>query len=287
MRKQVITVTFHCANNYGAVLQAYALQKYINKNYNDDNIECACLEYRPEYLLSKAWLESKKKFDIKNTVRNKDYNSIYNELQDNITSKIFYNTSVYDFEAWGPKDIYNYIYILVMIIGVASLTYQVIGYQHGRNRFYKRIQLIGASKKQVHMMRLMENVTILVAAGVLGSFIAMFGARALCWYLEWYKGISFFKITAAIIFKCILTILIAIVMSELVNVSMIRKSSGVWTENSKKKSKSKVFYNYKGKLTKNNLTWQMQVRISRSSGLGQRLGVRIFSLGVMAVIWIP
>lgn len=28
----------------------------------------------------------------------------------------------------------------------------------------------------------------------------------------------------------------------------------------------------------------MQVRISRSSGLGQRLGVRIFSLGVMAVI---
>ena len=200
-------------------------------------------------------------YSLKNTVRNKDYNSIYNELQGNITSKIFYNTSVYDFEAWGPKDIYNYIYILVMIIGVASLTYQVIGYQHGRNRFYKRIQLIGASKKQVHMMRLVENVTILVAAGVLGSFIAMFGARALCWYLEWYKGISFFKITAAIILKCILTILIAIVMSELVNVSMIRKSSGVWTENSKKKSKSKVSYNYKGKLTKNNLTWQMQVRI--------------------------
>ena len=59
-------------------------------------------------------------YSLKNTVRNKDYNSIYNELQGNITSKIFYNTSVYDFEAWGPKDIYNYIYILVMIIGVAS-----------------------------------------------------------------------------------------------------------------------------------------------------------------------
>lgn len=86
-------------------------------------------------------------YSLKNTVRNKDYNSIYNELQDNITSKIFYNTSVYVLRAWGPKDIYNYIYILVMIIGVASLTYQVIGYQHGRNRFYKRIQLIGAVKK--------------------------------------------------------------------------------------------------------------------------------------------
>ena len=61
---------------------------------------------------SKVWL-----YSLKNTVRNKDYNSIYNELQDNITSKIFYNTSVYDFEAWGPKDIYNYIYILVL--GVA------------------------------------------------------------------------------------------------------------------------------------------------------------------------
>lgn len=65
---------------------------------------------------SKVWL-----YSLKNTVRNKDYNSIYNELQGNITSKIFYNTSVYDFEAWGPKDIYNYIYILVMIIGVAPL----------------------------------------------------------------------------------------------------------------------------------------------------------------------
>ena len=53
---------------------------------------------------SKVWL-----YSLKNTVRNKDYNSIYNELQGNITSKIFYNTSVYDFEAWGPKDIYNYI----------------------------------------------------------------------------------------------------------------------------------------------------------------------------------
>lgn len=37
-----------------------------------------------------------------------------------------------------------------------------------------------------------------------------------------------------------------------------------------KKIKSKVSYNYKGKLTKNNLTWQMQVRISRSSGIGTK-----------------
>ena len=65
---------------------------------------------------------------------------------------------------------------------------------------------------------------------------------------------------------------------------MIRKSSGVWTEFKEEKQIKKFLIIIKESFTKNNLTWQMQVRISRSSGLGQRLGVRIFSLGVMAVI---
>ena len=40
--KRIGTVTFHNANNYGAVLQAYALKRYIcNMGYN-----CDVLDYR-------------------------------------------------------------------------------------------------------------------------------------------------------------------------------------------------------------------------------------------------
>ena len=48
---KIITVTFHCAHNYGAVLQAFALQQYITNNFQQ--YETACLDYRPEYLKPK------------------------------------------------------------------------------------------------------------------------------------------------------------------------------------------------------------------------------------------
>lgn len=43
----IITVTFHCAHNYGAVWQADALQAYL-KSISRDEVEC--LNYRPSYL---------------------------------------------------------------------------------------------------------------------------------------------------------------------------------------------------------------------------------------------
>ena len=49
--QRIITVTFHCAHNYGAVLQAYALQKYIEDNFQ--NCFTACLDYKPSFLKTK------------------------------------------------------------------------------------------------------------------------------------------------------------------------------------------------------------------------------------------
>lgn len=41
-------LTFHCASNYGAVLQAFALQKYLTTLGHDVSV----IDYRPEYLLT-------------------------------------------------------------------------------------------------------------------------------------------------------------------------------------------------------------------------------------------
>lgn len=65
---KIITVTFHCAHNYGAVLQAYALQKYIHDNYN--LFETACLDYRPKYLESKLIVRTPKEGFFKSVAHN-------------------------------------------------------------------------------------------------------------------------------------------------------------------------------------------------------------------------
>lgn len=39
-------ITFHCVHNYGAMLQAYALCKYIN----EQGLNCETIDYRPNYL---------------------------------------------------------------------------------------------------------------------------------------------------------------------------------------------------------------------------------------------
>lgn len=58
--QRIITVTFHRAHNYGAVLQAYALQKFLENNFK---FETFCLDYYPEYLKAKIF-EIKKSENI-------------------------------------------------------------------------------------------------------------------------------------------------------------------------------------------------------------------------------
>ena len=45
MKKMVYTITFHRANNYGAMLQAYALQKKISEKF-----ETQILDYDNKYI---------------------------------------------------------------------------------------------------------------------------------------------------------------------------------------------------------------------------------------------
>ena len=61
-------LTFHCAHNYGAVLQCYALQETLKGMGHEVEV----IDYRPEFLLSpyKVW----------SIRRNKSYNSFLKRL---------------------------------------------------------------------------------------------------------------------------------------------------------------------------------------------------------------
>ena len=62
--KKIITVTFHRANNYGAVLQAYALQKFLSKKY-----ETEILDYDNKDISDVYRVFKKPSGSIKQTIR--------------------------------------------------------------------------------------------------------------------------------------------------------------------------------------------------------------------------
>lgn len=56
--KKIYTITFHHVLNYGAVLQAYALCKFLK----DLNVECEIIDYRPSYFLFQTYRPNKNIF---------------------------------------------------------------------------------------------------------------------------------------------------------------------------------------------------------------------------------
>lgn len=65
MKKNIGIVTFHCANNYGAFLQAFALQQWLKKN-TDNNI--SIVNYCPDYLLECYKIKFPQNKNIKNII---------------------------------------------------------------------------------------------------------------------------------------------------------------------------------------------------------------------------
>lgn len=50
-KQKIGIITFHCAENYGAFLQTYALQEWLNK-YESGRFQINIVDYRPDYLLN-------------------------------------------------------------------------------------------------------------------------------------------------------------------------------------------------------------------------------------------
>ena len=74
-------LTFHCAHNYGAVLQCYALQEFLISKGHDVQI----INYRPDYLLYPYQLFSKKRILDKNPLK-----VVYRILRELILFKVRY-----------------------------------------------------------------------------------------------------------------------------------------------------------------------------------------------------
>ncbi len=237
-------------------------------------------------------------YPLKNSIKTDDYKLIYKNLVEGVVNTVAYNENVYNYEPWGSKLVYNYMYILVMFIGIAALTYQVIGYRNSRREFNHRIYCMGASRRQIRYIGFMENMLILVPFGILGVGVANLAGRLISYAVEQNMEIAFYQFNREILIKAVISIIAAIVVEEIVNLVTEfgkrrkavtrRKSNKKVTDSRSGRERDKTGYSgsilTKARLTPKSFNVQVHRRLCYSGGKLAMIGVRAFSVGVLAVI---
>lgn len=257
-------------------------------------------------------------YKLDDAYRNSDYRAIYEEILSGTNLKPAYNMYVYDFKPWNSENVYNYMYVLVMVIGIAALTYQLLVYNSSRAKSYELMGKLGASKTQIGVMAFTENALMLVPAGILGIVGAALVGLIVCTIIGLNMGVSFYYIDMAVLAKGLLSIVIAVLVELVIsrvitikkafagaqNVKKAKKTSATATQENgaqqdnkqqdekqqnkkqqnKKEQNSKQGKKFKSKLNRRNAIRTISFRFTGANKIAQNLGVRIFSLGVGVII---
>ncbi len=228
-------------------------------------------------------------YGLDKAYRKGDYAKIYEEIISETSLKPAYNMYVYDFKPWGSDTVYDYMYLLVMVIGIAALTYQLLVYKSSRTKSYELFAKLGATKVQVGLITYVENALILVTSGIIGMGFSVLTGRIICAIIEHNMGVNFYYLNVEVLIKGVLAIVIAVVIEEILSrIILLRKVFA--TQGSKtKKIKDKAQRNRENVaghtvLSRKNVIRTISSRLTRANKIAQNLGVRIFSLCVGVVI---
>ena len=221
---------------------------------------------------------------LSDDVKTDDYKLIFDNIVENSKSSPRYNDYLYDYKPWGTDSVYNYMYIVVMIIGIAAITYQLITYKNSRKNAYRIMRGIGAENKQITMITLMENLLILVISGLVGILFAAFIGKVICVFIESNMGIIFYRVKWEILLKGFLSIVIAVVVEQLVGRLLLLKDILVPVKKVAVLSESPAIIKVEKRLNRHNFTRQVSFRLTKTNGVKVNVGIRILSLGVCAII---
>lgn len=224
-------------------------------------------------------------YRLKDFVQAADYSEVYDGIKSLGIKQIFYNSNVYDYQVWGSAIVYNYIYFLIMVIGVVAITYQLIGYRGSRYDNYIHMRQLGATKGQMRIIELLENFILLAVPSVIGIVLAAFVGKIICLYVESKKGVSFYHIDLAVFIKCGIALLAAAVIQEIIYIFYIKnieKGKKIFTKGIVQGRQRKA--NVKLKITGKNINRIVRKRFIHANGFVLNLGIRIFSLAMAVVI---
>lgn len=219
-------------------------------------------------------------YPLKTYVRTDNYRELYDNMCSG-TRGYLYNSSVYDYRPWGSEFVYNYLYVLVMFIGIAALIYQMLLYHRGRSETIKRFRRLGAGRGQVTFIKMFENLLIIVVFGILGIVGGVVAARVICGFLENAKGVSFYYVGNELIAKALVSVVIAFIVQE-----AVIAISGI-TGKDKKVKKIKVKEETKiSKISPRNVKAVIRRRFIKSNGIWLNIGVRLFAVSITCILLI-
>jgi hypothetical protein len=215
-------------------------------------------------------------YPLKSYIKEDNYNLIYERICENSSQKKVghYNDAVYDIKPWGSKILYRYMYLLIMVIGVASISYQVMSYNRERKGVRKIHARLGAGKGCIFLMYIAENTLVIAVSAVIGTVITIIVGKIICDNILAGGSIHFYTVGTDTIIKIALTLVISIAFCGLVY---------FFCNNGKNKSKSRI-KNVRTTITCENLAWQTSNRFIKNNGFWVNFFVRAFAVVMAAVM---
>lgn len=216
-----------------------------------------------------------------------DYKDIYEGLNKKVSGSLIYNSSLYDYEPWSGGSIYEYMYVVLVILGVAGIAYQLSVYNKTRKYAYGIIKNMGATKLQMIAFICVENAVIVISSSVIGLILSIVAARLICFIVELRTGISFFTIDRGIYISLLIMLIMAVVVGSIVNIcgqSSDRLHRYTSRYKLKRLYKKDRHTRHTYILNKNNYVKETYKRFMLRQGMVQSICIRLFSLAMMIIM---
>lgn len=216
-----------------------------------------------------------------------DYKDIYEGLNKKVSGSLIYNSSLYDYEPWSGGSIYEYMYVVLVILGVAGIAYQLSVYNKTRKYAYGIIKNMGATKLQMIAFICVENTVIVISSSVIGLILSIIAARLICFIVELRTGISFFTIDRGIYISLLIMLIMAVVVGSIVNIcgqSSDRLHRYTSRYKLKRLYKKDRHTRHTYILNKNNYVKETYKRLMLRQGIVQSICIRLFSLAMMIIM---
>lgn len=216
-----------------------------------------------------------------------DYKDIYEGLNKKVSGSLIYNSSLYDYEPWSGGSIYEYMYVVLVILGVAGIAYQLSVYNKTRKYAYGIIKNMGATKLQMIAFICVENAVIVISSSVIGLILSIIAARLICFIVELRTGISFFTIDRGIYISLLIMLIMAVVVGSIVNIcgqdsDRQHRYTSRYKLNSLYRKDTNTRHTYI--LNKNNYINETYKRFMLRQGMVQSICIRLFSLAMMIIM---
>ena len=217
-----------------------------------------------------------------------DYEAIYEGLKKKTSSSLIYNSSVYEYEPWSGGNIYDYMYMIIVLVGIAGITYQLSVYSTGRKRVYEILRGLGADRLKLISFAFMESVVIIICSSLAGLIFSIITGRVVTFIIERISGITFFTIDKSIYIG--LSVMLVISIAVCLAVSIVSQGTSRVAKRSKaanicaKPGSSAHNTDVKHTINRHNYIRQTGSRLMRSQGIIQNISIRVFSLAIMVIV---